>query len=158
MMARKCIYTGEKATSKDTILPPIVLGDDEKFNWNKNAPAHKDYIEKKANKMPTELELEANETFHMLELAKLKVRFYEKKLIAIQKLIKSGKLNFPKDSEWSRDTMEWDKEVEKKQVKAEKKAKNRRKKEEKLAVHEVQEIQEAEKKIEEKLKKESIWS
>jgi len=81
LTVRKCIYTGKDSDAKDRILP------DNPFNWANNAPTTKEYKEKKS-KYPTELEMQANETFHLLELARNRVIFYEEKLKEIQENIK----------------------------------------------------------------------
>lgn len=83
MTIRKCIYTNKEAKSKDSVIPKDLLGE-EVHNWTAQAPCNLDYLEQKKSKLPTELEMQANELFHLLELAKLRVVFYEQKLNKIQ--------------------------------------------------------------------------
>lgn len=84
---RKCIYTGEKATAKDSVLPREVIGEENIHNWDNKSPISEDYKNFKRDDFPTDLEMEANKTFHLLELAKLDVIFYENKLKKIQENI-----------------------------------------------------------------------
>lgn len=81
-MIRKCIYTGGEAKSKDSIIPRD-FGTDL-HNWTSKAPVNTSYLELKQNRLPTELEMQANEFFHLLELAKLRVEYYELKLKEVQ--------------------------------------------------------------------------
>jgi uncharacterized short protein YbdD (DUF466 family) len=83
MTVRKCIYTDKEARSKDSVLPKEILGE-EIHNWTVQVPCNTNYLEHKQNKLPTELEMQANEFFHLLELTKLRVVYYEKKLAEIQ--------------------------------------------------------------------------
>jgi len=87
MTIRKCIYTNKDARSKDSIIPKETLGE-EIYNWTSQVPCNSDYLAQKQSKQPTELEMQANEIFHLLELAKLRVVFYEQKLLAIQDKIR----------------------------------------------------------------------
>lgn len=88
MSTRKCIYTGKNARSKSTVIPKELLGDNT-ANWAVYSPCDSDYAAYKAHTVPTELEMQANETFHFLELARLRVVFYEQKLAQIQSQILS---------------------------------------------------------------------
>jgi hypothetical protein len=77
MSIRKCIYTNRPAKGKDRIIPKRYLTDqDEKHNWTNYAPISWNYRNFKKDRLPTELEFEANELFHFLELAQLKLKFY----------------------------------------------------------------------------------
>lgn len=77
MSIRKCIYTNRPAKGKDRIIPKKYLtNQDEKHNWTNYAPISWDYRNFKKNRLPTELEFEANELFHFLELAQLRLKFY----------------------------------------------------------------------------------
>lgn len=87
MAIRKCIYTNKDARSKDSILPKEVLGE-EIYNWAAQVPCNTEYLDQKVGKIPSELEMQANEIFHLLELAKLRVVFYEQKLQTIQDKIR----------------------------------------------------------------------
>jgi hypothetical protein len=87
-MIRKCIYTDKEASSKDNVLPRKVLGE-ESHNWANKAPVSRDYKDLKEDRMPTDLEFEANQLFHKLELAKLEVKFYEERLKEVQDKIKT---------------------------------------------------------------------
>lgn len=137
MNSRKCIYTGLDAQAKDNVIPKSELNLNELHNWANKAPVSLRYKEVKSNRMPNDLEILANETFHLLELAKLKVLYLENKLIDIQKELKK---NLPP-------------------VKKSKNAKKEREIEQ--AHHEVDVIKEADKKIEKTLskrrKKSTIW-
>lgn len=86
MTIRKCIYTGRKAGAKDNVLPKYRVGD-EIHNWANNVPCSTSYKTYKKDNMPTELEMEANELFHLIELSKLRTKFYEEKLAEIQKVL-----------------------------------------------------------------------
>lgn len=79
---RKCIYTDEEASTTDKVLPK--KEGDEVHNWTNNAPCSKEYKDKKKNSHPTELELQINRAFKMLELAKLDVIFWERELKKLQ--------------------------------------------------------------------------
>jgi len=83
MDVRKCIYTGKNAESKDNVIPKKIL-EKEIHNWANKAPVNTEYKNDKQDRLPTELEMEANEIFHRLELAKLRVSYYEAKLLEIQ--------------------------------------------------------------------------
>lgn len=82
-MIRKCVYTDKEAKAKDSIIPRDLLGD-EIHNWAASLPSNPDYLQTKQNRLPTELEMQANEIFHLLELTKLRVIYYEQKLKLIQ--------------------------------------------------------------------------
>jgi hypothetical protein len=82
-MIRKCAYTGRDAKAKDSVIPRDLLGD-EIHNWTASLPSNPEYLQTKQNRLPTELEMQANEIFHLLELTKLRVIYYEQKLKAIQ--------------------------------------------------------------------------
>jgi len=86
-MTRKCVFTGKVAKSKGRTIPIMVSTLDELHNWANNVPINTEYLELKGNRMPTELEMEASETFHLLELLRLRVKFYENKLAEIQSKI-----------------------------------------------------------------------
>jgi hypothetical protein len=91
MTVRKCTYTNKEARSKDSVIPREVLGD-ELHNWANNTPCNSDYIIQKSGLLPTELEMQANEFFHLLELSKLRVVYFESKLAEIQaKILKTYK-------------------------------------------------------------------
>jgi hypothetical protein len=83
MTIRKCIYTNKEAKSKDSVIPRHVLGE-EIQNWASYAPSNIDYSTQKSDKLPSELEMQANEFFHLLELARLRVVYYEQKLAETQ--------------------------------------------------------------------------
>ena len=88
MGPRKCIYTGKEAGSKDNVLPKE---GDTIHNWANKAPVNAEYKQEKQDRTPTELEMEANRIFHLLELARLDVAFYEAKLKEIQAKITENK-------------------------------------------------------------------
>jgi hypothetical protein len=83
MTIRKCVYTGGEAKSKDSVLPKKVLGE-ESHNWTLHVPCNTDYKAQKGDKLPTELELQAHELFHLVELSKLRTSYYEAKLAEVQ--------------------------------------------------------------------------
>lgn len=109
-MIRKCTYTDLEAKSKDTILPKDLLGE-EIHNWTSSLPANSDYIQTKQNRLPTELEMQANELFHLLELAKLRVVYYESKLKLIQEKLLSS-FTPPKKSIIPKSEKKKEKEIE----------------------------------------------
>lgn len=110
-MIRKCIYTGKQAKAKDSVIPRAILGD-EIHNWAVHAPADHDYLINKSSNMPTELEMQANEIFHLLELHRLRVVYYEKKLEEIQaEIIKNYKE--PEKPKLSKSEKKKEKEIEK---------------------------------------------
>jgi hypothetical protein len=88
MGPRKCIYTGGEAHSKDNVLPKD--GETE-HNWTNKAPINSEYKQEKQSRSPSELELEANRVFHLLELARLDIVFYEARLKEIQSQIAQNK-------------------------------------------------------------------
>lgn len=136
MSVRKCIYTGLKATAKDSVIPKKDLGE-EVHNWANGVPVSEEYKNIKKDRSPNELELEAQEIFFKIELAKLKVLHYEHKLSEIQEKLKQTLPPTPVH-----------------------KVTNKIKKEIKLAVHEKEVIQSAEKGLDEKLekrKKKIMW-
>ena len=139
MTVRKCIYTGKDSDAKDQVLP------NNPFNWTNKVPTTKEYKEKKG-KLPTELEMQANETFHLLELARNRVLFYEAKLAEIQENIKKSDPNTEKE----------EKIQEKPQKNIQKTS--RKDMEIKKAIEEKEILEESEKAIEEVLKKKSnLW-
>ena len=85
MSPRKCIYTNKQANATDTVIPKR-LGD-ALHNWANRAPADSEYLKGKQNRLPTDLEMEANRLFHLLELAKLEVTYLEERLKAVQEEI-----------------------------------------------------------------------
>jgi len=85
-MTRKCIFTGKKATRKKLLIPKKIAID-EIHNWTNDTPCSEEFLLFSEGKIPSELEMEANETFRLLELHKLRVRFYEIKLEEIQEKI-----------------------------------------------------------------------
>lgn len=139
MTVRKCIYTGKDSDAKDQVLP------NNPFNWTNKVPTTKEYKEKKG-KLPTELEMQANETFHLLELARNRVLFYEAKLAEIQKELKKDDICTEKE----------EKIQEKPQKNIQKTS--RKDMEIKKAIEEKEILEESEKAIEEVLKKKSnLW-
>ena len=93
MDIRKCVYTGLQAKCKDTLIPKSILGN-EIHNWVSEIPCNTFYKELKKDKNPNELELMAFEYFYMLEIAKVKVKYYENKLKEVQ-----DKIGFRQPSE-----------------------------------------------------------
>lgn len=95
MTIRKCIYTNKEAKSKDSTIPKHLLGE-EIHNWAIQVPANTDYLTQKKDRIPTELEMQANEIFHLLELSRARVVFYEAKLASIQEQILKDYKELPK--------------------------------------------------------------
>jgi hypothetical protein len=92
MTVRKCIFTDDDSKAKTRIIPKEDAGD-EIDNWCNSAPISKTYQELvKQQNLPTELEMRLNETFHLLELAKLRVVYYEAKLKKLQKELVEAKV------------------------------------------------------------------
>ena len=86
MSNRKCIFTGKRGNTKTSVIPRNKLKNmGEMHNWVNQVPCNIEYKRIKSNNMPDELELQANEYFRLLELAKLRVEFYTTKLAEIQK-------------------------------------------------------------------------
>jgi hypothetical protein len=81
MAPRKCIYTGEEATSKSGVMPKE---GDPAHNWANRAPVNSEYQKAKQGRLPTDLEMEANRLFYLMELAKLEVSYLEAKLKEVQ--------------------------------------------------------------------------
>ncbi|MDD5650775.1 MAG: hypothetical protein PHF86_10245 [Candidatus Nanoarchaeia archaeon] len=89
MTIRKCVYTGRKASLREKVLPQNKFEENtEYFNWCNTVPICQEYQDFKGNDMPTELEMQANEYFRMLELYRLRVKYYELKLLEIQEKIR----------------------------------------------------------------------
>ena len=87
MSNRKCIYTNKEANGRDRVVPKSKVGN-EIHNWCNYAPVNNRYKDIKKGKMPDELELQANELFRMIELHKIRVRYYEEQLEEIQNELK----------------------------------------------------------------------
>lgn len=90
MDIRKCIYTNEPSTAKDSILPKKIAGQ-EVHNWSNHVPCSQEYKDFKKDRAPTELEMQAHEAFHNLEMAKIRVKYYENLLSEIQAKILKNK-------------------------------------------------------------------
>lgn len=89
MSRRKCIFTGEPAKIKTKILNRNFISDqDELHNWTNGVPCSEEYEKFRGNGLPTELEMEVNECFHLLELARLRVKYYEVRLRKSQQRLK----------------------------------------------------------------------
>lgn len=86
MDIRKCVYTGLTAKCKDSLIPKNILGN-EIHNWTSEVPCNIFYKEIKKEREPNELELMALEYFYLLEVAKIKVKYYEGKLREVQEKI-----------------------------------------------------------------------
>ena len=84
MSIRKCIFTGKDSKLKDKVLPRPFLDEDELHNWANEAPISAEYKEIKGQGLPTELEMQIHETFKLLELARLRVKYYEAQLKELQ--------------------------------------------------------------------------
>lgn len=84
MSPRKCIYTNKQASLNATVVPKT-RGD--AHNWANRAPTNSEYQLDKQGRLPTELEMEANRLFYMLELARLDVTYLEARLQEVQEQI-----------------------------------------------------------------------
>jgi hypothetical protein len=78
-MKRKCIYTNQDSDCLDKIIPS-----EEVHNWTLKAPCSSIYRESKGNDLPTDLEMEIHETFYLLELSRVKIKYLEAKLLKLQ--------------------------------------------------------------------------
>jgi len=97
---RKCIFTGRESDCKTRVLPAQFLSpEDEIFNWANKVPTCKEYDSVKSNRLPDDLEMLANEYFHYLELARLRVRYYEEKIAEINERLE---LRLPKEQRMSK--------------------------------------------------------
>ena len=85
---RKCIYTNQDAVSKEGVLPK---DQSTLHNWANKAPISAEYQKKKQGRPPTDLEMEANRVFYLLELARLDVVYLEARLKEIQEKITGKK-------------------------------------------------------------------
>lgn len=85
---KKCIYTNEEAVAKDTVVPKSVAG---RHNWANRAPSSPQYIANKQGRLPTDLEMEANRLFYLLELSRLDVSYLEARLREVQEKITGKK-------------------------------------------------------------------
>lgn len=85
---RKCIYTNQDAVSKEGVMSksPSTL-----HNWTNKAPTSAEYQKNKQGRLPTDLEMEANRIFYLLELARLDVSYLEAKFKEIQEKITGKK-------------------------------------------------------------------
>jgi len=91
MSKRKCIYTGEDAGTTDHVIPKH-QDENTLHSWANKAPVNLEYKNtKKKNRLPTDLEMEANRLFHLLELAKLDVTYLEARLKQVQSKITGKK-------------------------------------------------------------------
>jgi hypothetical protein len=82
-MKRNCIYTNNESSAKDKVIPTDLAGE-ESHNWANSAPISTEYKESKGADIPSDLEMEINEVFKLLELSRLKVKYYELKLLKLQ--------------------------------------------------------------------------
>lgn len=87
MAKRNCIYTGLTADEKDSLIPRDIIKD--QHNWTSGVPCCAEYKAYKRIRKPNELEIQAVETFYLLELARTKVELYESILADIQVKINS---------------------------------------------------------------------
>jgi len=95
MSERKCIYTNKSSKAKDSVIPKKSLKN-EIYNWCNDAPCSLEYKDFKGDRMPTEDEILANELFKILELTKIRVRYYEEKLTEVQKRLIASMPEKPK--------------------------------------------------------------
>ena len=84
---RPCAFTGTKTIVKKRVIPKKFLSEDEMTNWCNYAPSNEIYRNFREDKLPDELEMQANEVFCQLELARLRVAYFEAKLEKIQNQI-----------------------------------------------------------------------
>lgn len=93
---RTCVFTGRKSKSKSRVIHEQFCGNEEKANWVNFIPISGNYENFKKDRLPNELEMKANEYFRMLELYKLRVKFYETKLRQVQKKLEKQYENWEK--------------------------------------------------------------
>lgn len=84
MGSRKCVYTGKDANCTDKVIPHD--GGDIDHNWANSVPCSKEYKNRKGLNMPTEIEMELNRSFKHLELAKMDVAYWEKRIEMLREL------------------------------------------------------------------------
>lgn len=96
MSSRKCIYTGKEADCTDKVIPHD--GGDIDHNWANSAPCSRSYKVQKGLEEPTELEMQINKAFKMLELAKMDMYFWEKRLKYLQDILQKDVNEPPKNS------------------------------------------------------------
>jgi hypothetical protein len=84
-MKRKCAFTNKSATKKSCVMPKGYLRDPH--NWANKVPCNEEFDKMRKKRIPTELEMQAMEYFHMLEMAKIRVEYFERKLEQIQNKI-----------------------------------------------------------------------
>lgn len=138
MSARKCIFTNKDSNTKRSIIPKSEA-DEEIHNWTLYSPMNMDYD--KENRMPTNHEMEMHETFYMLELARLKVKYLEMKLKDLQEKNPKPTPNEPQNN--PKPTPEPSEELEllKKGNSKKKKRKTKKEKEIEMAEHEKEVVQ-----------------
>jgi hypothetical protein len=82
-MKRNCAYTGKDSLCKDNILPRDVI-EDEIHNWANGLPSSIEYKESKGSDFPTDLEMDIHETFYLIEITRVRLKYLEKKLEKLQ--------------------------------------------------------------------------
>jgi len=85
MTIRRCIYTNREAKAKDQVLSKSVFPE-LLHNWCNSAPVSEEYKTKKQGSI-SELEMMANEYFHLLELHEMRVEYYKQRLSEIQSIL-----------------------------------------------------------------------
>jgi hypothetical protein len=93
MSKRKCIFTGNDSDDKDSVLPRHLSKD--QHNWASQVPTTTSYKEKRKDRSPTDLEIQAADAFYQIELLKTKLEFYEFRLSQIQSEINSAFVSEP---------------------------------------------------------------
>ena len=82
------MYTGTEASHTDSV---ISKKQGDPHNWANKVPVSTEYLEKKKNRLPTDLEMEASRLFYLLEMARNEVTYLELKLKEVQEAIAGKK-------------------------------------------------------------------
>ena len=113
MTKRACIFTGKESNDKDSVIPRHLSKDPH--NWTSQVPTTTEYKEQRKDRQPTDLEIQAADAFYQIESLKIKLEFYEDRLVQIQDEINSTFVPIPVEkpkNEGKRAAKKKDKEIE----------------------------------------------
>lgn len=82
-MKRNCAYTGKDSLCKDNIIPRDLI-EEEVHNWTNGLPSSIEYKESKGSEFPTDLEMDIHETFYLIEITRVRLKYLEQKLKRLQ--------------------------------------------------------------------------
>lgn len=82
-MKRNCAYTGKDSLCKDNVIPRDLI-EEEIHNWTNGLPSSIGYKESKASEFPTDLEMDIHETFYLIEITRIRLKYLEQKLKRLQ--------------------------------------------------------------------------